>query len=154
MSDAHEPERGDIPLADEGLVVAMLCADAQATVGAGYEREIGRIASDVRQGPYVPETYADDVADGVQQHMHDCHIDTTWPSCPRHPNHPMGAYRGVWSCAGDPIAPLGALSILKTHEETSRYGRLSHDRQLRVLALSCHTLTRLRATTAPGIRTP
>jgi hypothetical protein len=81
------------------------------------------------------------VADDVQQRMHDQHIDTSWPSCPCHPNHPMGSHQGVWSCDGDPIVPLGALSILKTHEETRRYCSLSRDAQVRVLASFGHFLT-------------
>jgi hypothetical protein len=47
MQDPHESERRDIPVAEEGVVAALLCADAQATVDAGYEREIARVASDI-----------------------------------------------------------------------------------------------------------
>jgi len=43
-------------------------------------------------------------------------VDTSWPPCPRHPNHPLWLARGegvggVWCCLRDEaeIAPLGML---------------------------------------------
>jgi hypothetical protein len=141
MQDADEPESGDISRVEERRVAALLCADAEATVGSGYEHAIAAAASHRREYSYGPATYADNVADDVQQRMHDERIDTSWPSCPRHPNHPMGSHQGVWCCDGDPIAPLGALSILRTHEETRRYSSLSRDVQVRVLASFGHSLT-------------
>jgi hypothetical protein len=141
MQDAGEPESGNISPIEERRVAAWLCADAEATVGVGYEHAIAAAASHRREYSSDPATYPDDVADDVQQHMHDEFIDTSWPACPRHPHHPMGSHQGVWSCEGDPIAPLGALSILRSHEETRRYCGLSRDAQLRVLASFGHALT-------------
>jgi hypothetical protein len=144
MQNADEPKRDDISEVEERRVTALLCADAEATVGSGYEHAIAAAAArrrDYSYGPTAPATYADDVADDVQQRMHDEFIDTSWPSCPRHPKIPMGSHQGDWCCDGDPIAPLGALSILRTHEETRRYCSLPRDVQLRVLATFGHALT-------------
>lgn len=141
MQDPGEPDGGDISLAEERRVAALLSADAEATVGSGHEHAIAAAASHRREYSYGAATYPDAVADDVQQRMHDEHIDTSWPACPRHPNHPMGSHQGVWGCGGDPIAPLGALSILRTHEEIRRYSSLSRDAQVRVLASFGHALT-------------
>lgn len=141
MQDPEGPERGGISPIEERRVVALLVADAEATVGSGYEQAIADAASHRRDFNYGVATYSDDVADDVQQRMHDEHIDTSWPSCPRHPHHPMGSHRGVWCCEGNPIAPLGALSVLRTHKETWRYSSLSRDAQARVLALFGLSLT-------------
>jgi hypothetical protein len=141
MQDADEPKSGGVSSAEEHDVTALLCADAEATVGSGHEQAIAADAAHWREYSFGVARYADDVADDVQQRMHDEHIDTSWPSCPRHPNHPMWMHRGVWCCDGAPIAPLGALSILRTHAETRRYSSLSRDGQIRVLASFGHALT-------------
>jgi hypothetical protein len=141
MQDADEPRSGGVSSAEEHDVTALLCADAEATVGSGHEQAIAADAAHRREYSFGVARYADDVADDVQQRMHDEHVDTSWPSCPRHPNHPMWMHRGVWCCDGAPIAPLGALSILRTHAETRRYSSLSRDGQIRVLASFGHALT-------------
>src|SRR5262245_54592644 len=104
MQDAGDAKSEGISPAEERDVAARLCADAAATVGVGHEQSIAAAAAHRREFSYGAATYADDVADDVQQRMHDEHIDTSWPSCPRHPNHPMWIHRGVWCCDGDPIA--------------------------------------------------
>lgn len=51
------------------------------------------------------------VVDDVQQRLQDEFVDTTWPACPRHPNHPLEYEAGVWRCPRDgEIARLGALA--------------------------------------------
>ena len=56
------------------------------------------------------------VVDDFQQTAHDTHADTTWPACPRHPNHPMWYRDGHWWCEKDgaAIVPLGELSRLRS----------------------------------------
>jgi hypothetical protein len=51
----------------------------------------------------------------LQQYLHDAFVDTTWPSCPHHPNHPLGFSDGMWRCGkiATPFAPLGGLSVIK-----------------------------------------
>ena len=47
----------------------------------------------------------------VQQYFHDCSIDTSWPRCPRHPQHPLWLHEESWCCERDDIviAKLGEL---------------------------------------------
>jgi hypothetical protein len=67
------------------------------------------------QREILDEVVAGAVED-LQQYLHDTFVDTSWPPCPRHPNHPMWLAEGegggiVWSCPRDKaeIAPLGML---------------------------------------------
>src|SRR6266516_693806 len=47
----------------------------------------------------------------VQEDFQDTFVDTTWPACPRHPNHPLNYAEGAWCCPrdGTPAARLGEL---------------------------------------------
>ena len=55
------------------------------------------------------------VVDDVQQRLQDEFVDTTWPACPRHPNHPLDFTTGGWSCPRDGVvARLGELSNEKS----------------------------------------
>src|SRR5262245_22627679 len=58
------------------------------------------------------DAYIDKVVEEVQQEIHDLFIDTTWPTCPFHPNHPLWLGNGYWVCAqnGVRVAPLGGLN--------------------------------------------
>lgn len=54
------------------------------------------------------------VVDDFQQRVHDERIDTTWPACPRHSNHPLvfDDEHTVWRCPTDSTRtfPLGRLA--------------------------------------------
>jgi hypothetical protein len=54
------------------------------------------------------------VIDEFQQRIHDERIDTAWPACPRHSNHPLAFdhEHKVWRCPTDSIRtfPLGRLA--------------------------------------------
>jgi hypothetical protein len=52
----------------------------------------------------------------VQQELHDSFVDTSWPQCPEHSNHPLWYWSGWWQCreSGARIAPLGGLT--RRHE--------------------------------------
>jgi hypothetical protein len=98
---------------DEARVVSLLRADVEATIGPG--RGDGRIveaAARRRRHAHVPAQYVGDVVDDVQQYFHDARVDTTWPACPHHPNHPLWFSDGWWRCArtDEPVARLGALA--------------------------------------------
>lgn len=62
------------------------------------------------------------VVDDVQQAFHDTWVDTTWPSCPRHPNHPLSFHDDAWWCEADnmPIAKLGELGASHQKDESHR----------------------------------
>jgi hypothetical protein len=51
------------------------------------------------------------VVGDVQQDLMDTFVDTTWPTCLRHPNHPLWFHDGAWYCDrdGEALAPLGGL---------------------------------------------
>jgi hypothetical protein len=96
---------------DRARIVRLLLVDVESTVGRGYEAV-------VRDSDLIADEFADEVAryrdllvEDVQQYFHDCFVDTTWPSCPRHPNHPLWLHDGFWHCERDgvAIAKLGAL---------------------------------------------
>jgi hypothetical protein len=51
------------------------------------------------------------VVEDVQQRLQDEFVDTTWPACPRHPNHPLNYVDGAWHCPrGGEVARVGELS--------------------------------------------
>lgn len=101
---------------DEAEVVRRLTLDARATIGPGFETCIQRSASHARLFPRDRDSFIQYVVDDVQQYFHDTFVDTTWPSCPRHPNHPLWFRNGWWWCERDSeaIARLGELGAEAT----------------------------------------
>jgi hypothetical protein len=64
----------------------------------------------------VLEVAVVEAVEDLQQQLHDTFVDTSWPPCPRHPNHPLWLLEAqgggsVWCCPRDEaeIAPLGML---------------------------------------------
>jgi hypothetical protein len=55
------------------------------------------------------------VVDDFQQFVHDTRVNTTWPACPKHFNHPLNydEAKDSWCCPRDRtvIARLGALRL-------------------------------------------
>jgi hypothetical protein len=99
---------------DEARVVSLLRADVQATIGPGHDEAIIEAAARRRLYADVSAQYVRDVVDDVQQYFHDAFVDTTWPACPHHPNHPLWCSDEWWRCERiqEPIVKLGALSGL------------------------------------------
>ena len=109
---------------DPNPVVERLLSDAVPTLGDRAYDEVRRLAANyeelsqewIRNGDNLAEaqeSFDRAVVDGLQQTAHDAFWDTTWPACPRHPQHPLwfNASRGEWYCQRDgvSIAPLGEL---------------------------------------------
>jgi hypothetical protein len=73
--------------------------------------EAGGGAYSVEQGQRY---YDQKVVDDFQQFVQDMHIDTSWPTCPRHPHHPMDYREAIdaWCCPRDgaAIVRLGELA--------------------------------------------
>jgi hypothetical protein len=91
--------------ANENSVERLLARDVTATLGALHECLVHDCASTSRN--HIDEAspwYAQHLVDEVQQYFHDMRVDTTWPACPRHPNHPLWFKDGWWWCAQDAIA--------------------------------------------------
>jgi hypothetical protein len=103
---------GGVAQSDEERLVALLTQDVTATIGAGFEQVIVESAARIRLFVADPREYVQGVVDDVQQRFHDEFVDTTWPSCPRHPNHPLWFSDEWWRCeqSNDAIAPLGGLA--------------------------------------------
>jgi hypothetical protein len=118
MTEPEKDGADGVSASEEARVIALLCADVEATAGAGHTDRVVRAAAHCRIYNRVPATYAEEVVDDVQQHMHDEFVDTTWPACPYHPNHPLGFSDGWWWC-GVPLAPLGGLATLKNLRQPS-----------------------------------
>lgn len=110
---------GGVSAEDEARVVSLLRADVEATIGPGHDEAIIEAAARRRLYADVPPQYVSDVVDDVQQYFHDAFVDTTWPSCPFHPNHPLWFSDGWWRCERieEPIARLGALSGVNRERE-------------------------------------
>jgi len=91
-------------------LMGLLRADLSAT-GLTCDDIVLEEANRVRLYAGHAETYEDEVVDQVQQRVHDEFIDTTWPACPQHPNHPLWIGDGWWRCiaAGTAVAQLGHL---------------------------------------------
>lgn len=100
----------------------LLLRDVTTTLGSGRVTadEQRYLASRVERewdARYERESAADHVrraVDNVQQVVHDEFIDTTWPACPRHVNHPLWFHDGWWTCELDGVA-IARLGNLKPH---------------------------------------
>jgi hypothetical protein len=113
---------------DTQRIVRLLLADAVATLGESVRPHVLAVAANMEnnnarvwlaQGMKLAQVQAHfdrEVVDLFQQHVHDEHWDTTWPTCPLHPKHPLwyDADREAWYCPRDrtPLAPLGGLAGL------------------------------------------
>jgi hypothetical protein len=89
--------------------VLALKTDVKATLG-GYESAVDHFVD-------LGRTFIDDdswftqwLVDEVQQYFHVTFVDTAWPACPQHPNHPLWFHDGAWWCGREPMATFGALS--------------------------------------------
>ena len=96
--------------------IAKLEVDVVDTLGEEY-RPIVRAARDKVRFLQL-RSPTEKVIEDVQQYIHDTHIHTSWPPCPRHPKHPLWYHDGGWWCERDRvrIAHLGMLSSLD-HEK-------------------------------------
>jgi hypothetical protein len=110
---------GGVSAEDEARVVSLLRADVEATIGPGHDEAIIEAAARRRLHAGIPAQYVGDVVDDVQQYLHDAFVDTTWPACPHHPNHPLWLSDGWWRCerTEETIARLGALSGVNQERE-------------------------------------
>ena len=114
---------------DTERIVRLLIADAVATLGERARAGVLPVAANMEennarlwleQGDSLAEVQAAfdrGVVNNFQQDVHDEHWDTTWPTCPRHPNHPLwyDDAREAWCCQSDgaALAPLGGLAGLR-----------------------------------------
>ncbi len=75
------------------------------------------------------------VVEETQQWLHDTFIDTTWPRCPEHANHPLWLNddeSAGWTCAATnttvcPVGQLGGLVAVDDATAAMNIGRLEAD---------------------------
>jgi hypothetical protein len=96
---------------DHDRATRLLLRDIEATIGTGYDAVVFVRATKLRTFIDDPPTYVQKLVDDVQQYFHDSFIDTTWPRCPLHPNHPLWLQDEGWRCTHERavIAQLGKL---------------------------------------------
>ena len=99
---------------DEAHVVDLLGKDVAATLGPAHLAIVRTSARNNRRFAGDPSSYMERVVEDVQQYVHDCFIDTAWPACPAHPNHPMWFHAGWWVADGERRVRLGELGTLLT----------------------------------------
>jgi hypothetical protein len=89
--------------------LALLELDVVSTLG----EKCRHFVSDAAEGASSLDIHdpSHKVAEDVQQRVHDESIDTVWPGCPKHSDHPLWYDAGGWWCERDrvQIAPLGRL---------------------------------------------
>ena len=90
--------------------VRLLADDVRATLGEQYVPVAWSFAAQV--GELEVADRSSKCVEDVQQYFQDTLVDTTWPACPRHPNHPLNYEEGSWRCPRDgaAVARLGELS--------------------------------------------
>lgn len=98
-------------------VVRLLLQDVQATIGQGHESVVNETAAHIATFMEDPIGFRDTLVEHVQQLFHDGFVDTTWPACPRHRQHPLWLRGDHWCCerTGEIIARLGELGSAGNH---------------------------------------
>ena len=114
---------------DTDSIVRLLLQDAVPSLGERARSEVLRLAANYEKlarawmaaGDSLAEaqrSFNRSVVDELQQSAHDLFWDTTWPACPRHPQHPLwyDEDRQAWCCQQDRsvVTPLGGLDALRS----------------------------------------
>ena len=95
----------------------LLERDVVNTIGESHRALIAENVENARQYRGRPPLI-EWVVEHVQQDLMDAHVDTTWPACPRQPNHPLWYYDGAWRCEPDHVSiPLGQLATRRNSVE-------------------------------------
>jgi hypothetical protein len=107
----HREVNGPVSQADADRVARLLEQDVRETVGRGHESSVEEAVSRIRMFADDATDFEQRVVDDVQQWLHDTFVDTSWPACAEHPNHPLWYSDGWWTCqqSGQRAAPLGGL---------------------------------------------
>ncbi len=106
---------------EQHSVVLALVRDVAATIRLRDEAEfesylIARGQDALDQGFVATlDEFRQKLVGDFQQRVHDEFIDSTWPTCPRHPTPPLWLDQGSWWCTRDQVvvAALGELRSMK-----------------------------------------
>jgi hypothetical protein len=102
----------------EARAIAAIGHDVEVTVGSAHLHRVRQEAARRRSFFNDPGSitvdamgFFVDIAESIQQEFHDGFIDTTWPACPFHRQHPLWLHDGNWVCerSREPVARLGEL---------------------------------------------
>ena len=110
MDEASEPLTEAVK-----RLVPLLEADVVATLGEQW-RHVALGAANYGLYCNDPSEYEERIVDNVQEEILESWIDTTWPACPRHAQHPLVYHEGGWWCQQDRVVlcKLGELATLIT----------------------------------------
>ena len=99
------------PTLEKDEAVNLLLRDIEVTLGDGYEELVRTRAAELLTFLEDPAGYIDRLVQDIQQHFHDCRVDTVWPRCPLHSSHPLWLHDEHWVCEREKavIARLGSL---------------------------------------------
>lgn len=128
--DDPPPEFTPVVLSEIAQRLALLEQDIASTIGEAYRHEVGSVVENARNFASA-EDFVEKVVEDMQQMFMDTFIDTTWPSCPRHPNHPLWFHDDAWYCDHDGVAltELGGLAAIAG--ETGRAAMRKREEQRR-----------------------
>jgi hypothetical protein len=98
-------------------VIDLIAPDLVATLGWTVDQARQVVATAGTVYEQDPEFVAFQVAEEVQQWLHDSFLDTSWPPCPSHRHHPLWLAEEppfTWHCPRDAtaVAPLGQLGTV------------------------------------------
>jgi hypothetical protein len=122
-SREKEADTIDLTTGDEGTDMQL----SEAQVVPLLERDLAHTLGDshvvlVREAAHFNrgldrEDLGEKLVGDVQQIVHDTFRDSTWPACPKHPNHPLWYKDGAWWCeeSNVEIARLGELTAKPRH---------------------------------------
>ena len=111
LEEIHESAREYLDKAGDSVfdkTVRLLANDVANTLGQQHVAIVWSYAGQFRDSS--PPDSIRQCIEEVQQYIQDTFVDTTWPACPVHPNHPLDVVEGAWSCPRGAFAtPLGEL---------------------------------------------
>jgi len=114
----------------ENAAVALVKQDVLATLGASCAAGVDRHATRLLPLDWTEDVLAAKLIEDVQQEFHDTFVDTAWPHCPKHPNHPLWFDQGAWRCSelGEAVARLGDLDAVYFNDAIEGWRRGDFDR--------------------------
>ena len=153
----------NIDPADVEHVVALVGRDLTASLGFPIEMAEGIARREALNVAEVMNEWDEDdasvslfvtrVVEDTQQWLHDTFIDTTWPTCPEHGNHPLwvdGKEIPGWACASSNrlachVGELGTVISADDATAAQNVGRLEAN-----AAQDAAMLARLQGPRRPG----
>ena len=103
---------------DVATKLAALRQDLRSTGHADLDWVVDAAAANVATFATDPEWFVQKVVDDVQEYLQEVESDSTWPACPRHPNHPLEYVDKTWRCPRDKATVAGLGDLRQTKAAT------------------------------------